>query len=109
MDFRKPQRQKSRGGEVRGQGDHSLPPKHLLLITVSSNWLSRYLMSAPEKGLIYRRLRSSESKVCEAMHVQNHIQKDNTEPPFQMFRWICQKVMMYFSPTRVIFAVAEFH
>ena len=38
-------------------------------------------ISTRKKGLIYR-LRSSESKVCEAMHVQNHIQKDNTEPPF---------------------------
>ena len=31
------------GGEVRGRGDHSLPLKHILLITVSPNWLSRYL------------------------------------------------------------------
>ena len=65
-----------KGEKVRGRGDHSLPLKHLLLITVAPNWMSRYLMSAPAKGRIYRL-----SRKC-VTHVRDHIQKDSTQPPF---------------------------
>ena len=40
------------GGEVRGRGDHSLPLKPLLPITVSQNWSSRYRLSA-QKNISY--------------------------------------------------------
>ena len=60
LDLRYPQRQKSRGERSGERGGHSLPLKHLLLITLSPNWLSRYLMlasvqwtGAPKEGFLF--------------------------------------------------------
>ena len=59
-----PEAEAEGGGRSGELGGHSLPLKRLLLITLSPNWLPRYLMLTSEKGRIYR-LRRSESKVCD--------------------------------------------